>query len=84
MQKPSKARIVLAGVSPETNNGDDTAPAIVTRVWGEHPAGGWTVNLKVLNDGLACEWKTSVVLFSTEDEARAYGIAGACYWPPRT
>lgn len=83
MQAPSLCRIVLAGVTPETNNGADVCPAVITRVWGERPGGGWTVNVKTLNDGLACEWKTSVVLFDTEDEARAYGITGACFWPLR-
>lgn len=33
-QTPSKGRIVLVGVIPETNNGDDVCPAVVTRVWG--------------------------------------------------
>ena len=82
MQKPSKGRIVIAQASPEGNNGDDTCPAVVTRVWGERPDGSWAINLKTLKDGPVDEWKTSVVLFDTEEDARAYGLGG-CFWPPR-
>jgi hypothetical protein len=45
-------------------------------VWGEHPNGGWTVNVRTLNDGPETGWKTSVVLFDTEEQAREYGIGG--------
>ena len=80
---PSVCRMVMCGADVEVNNGADVAPAVITRVWGERPGGGWSVNVKVLNDGLSCEWKTSRILFETEEEARAYGIAGSCFWPPR-
>jgi subtilisin-like proprotein convertase family protein len=82
MQKPSKGRIVIAQVSTEGNNGADTCPAVVTRVWGERPDGSWTINVKALKDGPVDEWKTSVILFETEQDARAYGL-GSCFWPPR-
>ena len=82
MMQPSLARLVIAQTDPKYNNGADVAPAVVTRVWGERPQGGWTINVKVLRDALSEEWKTSVVLFDTEDEARAYG-PGGCWWPPR-
>lgn len=84
MQKPSIARIVLAArVEPTMNNGADTAPAIITRVWGEHPDGGWTVNVRVILDQFSQPlWWTSARLFDTEDEAQAYQ-GQALFWPPR-
>lgn len=82
MQKPSLARMVIAQADPATNNGADVCPAVITRVWGERPDGGWTVNVRTLNDGPDVGWKTSVVLFETEEQAREYGIDG-CWWPPR-
>ncbi|WKU08000.1 hypothetical protein [Micromonospora sp. HUAS LYJ1] len=81
MQKPSPARMVLVIVDPIGNNGSDIAPAVITRVWGEHPAGGWTVNLKTIKDGNVDEWLTSIRLFDTEQQARENGYA--CFWPPR-
>lgn len=76
--KPAVCRIVMVGVNAAGNNGTDVAPAIITRVWSND-----MVNVKVLNDGPACEWKTSVRLFDTEEQAREHGILNACYWPPR-
>jgi hypothetical protein len=75
---PSKGRIVLALVVPEANNGDDTAPAVITRVWNDR-----LVNVKVLGDSMNNEWKTSISLFDTEEEAREKSFGHACFWPPR-
>jgi hypothetical protein len=75
---PSVGCIVMCGVNAAGNNGTDVAPAVITRVWSNE-----MVNVKVFNDGLACEWKTSVHLFDVEEQAREYGILSACYWPPR-
>lgn len=83
MQKPSLARMVIAGVLPTANNGSDVCPAVVTRVWSERPDGSWLVNIKLLNDGPSNEWRTSIYLFETEAEARAHGITVSCFWPPR-
>lgn len=83
MQKPSPARMVMMGIAEHENNGADVCPAVVTRVWGQRPDGGWTVNVRCLPDSTETPWKTSVVLFETEEQARQYGIAGACFWPPR-
>lgn len=83
MQKPSLARMVLAVVDPHFNNGGDVAPAVVTRVGGEHPDGGWIVNLKVHLDATGDEWKTSVRLVDTEEDARALGGRHVAFWPPR-
>lgn len=83
MQTPSLGRVVIAKAEPTQNNGADRAPAVITRVWGEHPQGGWTVNLRVTLDAFTMPtWLTSVRLFDTEDEALAYQ-GPAAYWPPR-
>jgi len=76
--KPSLGCVVITGVSAPENNGSDVAPATVVRVWSDD-----LVNLKVHLDNHTDKWKTSVKLFDTEEEAREYGIAGACFWPPR-
>lgn len=78
-------RVVIVGIDPSRNNGEDVCPAIVTRVWGPDPSnkGIALINVKALNDGPNNEWKTSVILFGTEDAARAHGLANAAYWPPR-
>lgn len=82
---PSLGRIVLAVGGPAVGNGSDTAPAVITRVWGAHPDGGWTVNMTVFPDaGISpAVPATSARLFDTEDEARTYLPATAAYWPPR-
>lgn len=81
MQIPSLGRIVLAVCPQAKSNGADVAPAIITRVWGEHQAGGWTVNVMVLPDSGTPVAATSVRLFEDEEAARANGFAA--YWPPR-
>lgn len=82
--KPSIGRVVIATVNQEMNNWAEFAPAIVTRVWGEHPAGGWTVNLRVLCDSENVLWQTSVRLVDTQDDIPAGSWAGSfAFWPPR-
>ena len=83
MQKPSLARLVLTLVPATENNGSDVAPAVITRTWGAGPDGTDLVNLKVLLDSPVEKWQTSVKLFETEEQARAHGTLGACFWPPR-
>jgi len=73
--KPSIGRIVLVPVDAVINNGADVAPAIITRVWSDT-----CVNVHVLLDGRNTEWKTSVHLFDTAEEA---AVGHSCYWPPR-
>lgn len=75
MMKPSVGRIVLVPADPATNNGASVAPGIITRVWSDT-----LVNVRVLLDGTNTEWKTSVELFNTAEEASG---KHACYWPPR-
>lgn len=77
--KPSVGRIVFTPIAPETNNGQDYAPAMIVRVWNDT-----RVNLRVLHDSENITWKTSVKLCDSEEEARnpdAYGHTA--YWPPR-
>jgi hypothetical protein len=82
MQKPSLGRIVIADVDPAMNNGSDQAPAVITRVWGEHPDGGWTVNLRVFVDSPGAELcKTSVRLF--DEPSVGENRPHTAWWPPR-
>jgi len=82
MQKPSLCRMVIAHVDPALNNGSSEAPAVITRVWGEHPDGGWVVNLRVFVDTPAAPLsKTSVRLL---DGPSVDGAAEhTAWWPPR-
>ena len=80
MMKPSLARMVIASVPEPMNNGADEAPAVITRVWNEHPDGGWVVNLRILCDSENVIWQTSVRLHDEKPENAAPGDA---WWPPR-
>lgn len=81
MQKPSKGRIVLTAVEPSQNNGDDEAVAVITRVWNEHPDGGWVVNLRVLQDSSTMPLSmTSVRLVDERPDGPARHTA---WWPSR-
>lgn len=72
---PTIGRIVLVPMDPATNNGSDVAPAIITRVWSDV-----CINVRVLADGPAVEWRTSVV--QVDDLAEREG--NHCWaWPPR-
>lgn len=68
-------------------NGTDIAPAVITRVWGEHPAGRHIINLRVFPDGTSnVPCMTSVPLFDTEQQARDFvdetpAAPVAAYWP---
>jgi hypothetical protein len=81
---PSKGRIVHVIVDPKTNNGDDYAPAIITRVCNEQ-----AINARVLLDGPDTPWVTSVPLYesrealeSADAQSPALHLFGA-FWPPR-
>jgi hypothetical protein len=80
--QPSLGRIVIAQADPAFNNGSDAAPAIITRVWGDRGDGSWTVNVRIFLDGDETLWKTSWIVFDTEEQAREYG-PGGLWWPPR-
>lgn len=77
---PSIGRVVIASVTSAENNGATEAPAIVTRVWKDHPDGGWLVNLRILCDSENIIWRTSARLY---DEPPASPVLGDCWWPPR-
>lgn len=64
-------------------NGTDVAPAIITRVWGEHPDGGFTVNLTVFPDAALPKPATSMVLYQNEEQARERSQHAAAFWPAR-
>lgn len=82
--KPSLGRIVFTRVDPLMNNGADIAPAVITRVWSDT-----LVNIRVMLDSENPPlWKTSVLLFDSEEDAKgndAEGITAthACWWPPK-
>jgi hypothetical protein len=69
---PTVGRIVLVIVDPDTNNGSEIAPAIITRVWSGNDERA-TVNYRILGEGPASEddWKSSAQLFANEQAARA-------------
>jgi hypothetical protein len=83
VQKPSLARMVIANVDASQNNGSPEAPAVITRVWGEHPEGGWVVNLRVFVDAATMPLsQTSVRLVDEKPEALHEALHKA-WWPPR-
>lgn len=76
-QTPSLGRIVLVPIEPEMNNGADTAPAIITRVWSDT-----TVNVRVLADSECLLWRTSSTYTDNLDE-RGQTHMNYWTWPPR-
>lgn len=82
-QQPTVGRIVHVIGSAAEHNGAAVAPGIITRVWGEHPDGGWTVDLTIFPDAAAPRSSTSARLFDDEATAREYTPSTAAYWPPR-
>lgn len=87
--KPSKGRIVHVAVSPDRNNGADSAPGIITRVWSDT-----MINLRLFADAAPsdAEWMTSVPFYATRADLEAANSqmvmsAGArpplfgAYWP---
>ncbi|TQE35462.1 hypothetical protein [Streptomyces ipomoeae] len=78
-QQPSLGRIVLVAVDPAMNNGADTAPAVITRVWT-----GTSVNVRVLldSDGVP-PWRTSLTHAETLDGLDDQARHRHWMWPPR-
>ncbi len=88
MPKASKGRIVHVIVDPAVNGGDDTAPAVITRVWSDE-----LVNVRLLLDsepvfhGPQGERRTSVPLRESR-EALSEGLGEGqpatfgAFWPP--
>lgn len=83
MRQPQLGDRVYAHTSETTNNGSLVCSASITRVWGQRDDGSWTVNIRLTKDAppAADEWKTSVLLFATHDEAIEHGPS-SCWWPP--
>jgi len=87
MNTATQGRIVSAVGFRATMNGTDTAPALLTRVWGE-PAedGSVTVNATVFPDTGSPVSITSAKLWPDEEAARAslaHTTMTALYWPAR-
>jgi hypothetical protein len=91
-QQLTIGRIVHVYVDPRSNNGADTCPAILTRVWG---SGEMThspvcsVNMRLLldhpsNDPATNEWRTSAQVFASREHAEQYLTTGGggAYVPP--
>lgn len=72
--EPSIGDIVLVPVDPAENNGAAEAPAIVTRVWS-----ATTINARVLHDGEATSWRTSLVYREDFDGVESYPAVWT--WP---
>lgn len=88
-QAPTPGRIVMAVGFLARSNGTDTCPAIITRVWGQAPDGGWTVNATIFRDNAAPNHATSVTLYHDEPAARLkldgqpYETLTVLHWPAR-
>lgn len=76
--------LMVAGIPHDLNNGIDTAPAIITRVWSDT-----CVNVKIFTDGHEDLWRTSIPLFegaghyeTAREEAFAAGASTflGAYW----
>ena len=94
--KPSLGRTVHVRMDPRENNGADTAPAIITRVWAHESTDTrglprYLVNVRVLSDTSANpELRTSVYLYElrpSDDELEEhYPTLEArrivAFWPP--
>lgn len=65
---PTIGRIVHVLMAPDSNNGSDVAPAVITRVWSDT-----CVNLRVLRDGYPGpeEWLTSWSLHESREALEA-------------
>ena len=85
MPRPTLGRTVTVyGLS---SNGALEHPAVITRVWSDRDTAGGpvAVNLTIFPDFADPVYRSSVMLYETDQEARAscHGIQGAiaAYWP---
>ena len=66
---PAKAQMLEVFTDPRHNNGDDTAPAVVTRVWTDR-----MVSVRVFRDGPCspdCTDRATVLAYGSREEAEA-------------
>lgn len=73
----------MVRVDPAINNGSPEAPGVITRVFGEHPQGGWVINVRVFVDAdVSPPSKTSIQLLDEQpaDDDQHRHVA---WWPPR-
>lgn len=79
-QLPSLGRIVIVPMDPAKNNGANTAPAIITRVWNDT-----MVNVRVQPDTASTFMRTSVELADTVPTVDDGGLVPHVWsWPART
>ena len=86
MQQASMGRIVIVPVNPQDpgTNGQTEAPAMITAVSAQ-PDGRTLVNVRVMLDGPALEWRTSQELLAeAPQDVVKYAAGGIAWWPPRT
>lgn len=90
--QPTQGRIVIVSGTSVRSNGCDTAPAIVTRAWGQREDGAWVINATVLPDAGTPKALTSVALYAGAAEVEAARDAlpehtresvTLAYWPSR-
>lgn len=93
-QQLTIGRIVHVYVDPRSNNGADTCPAILTRVWGTGSlvddnglVAVASVNMRLLldhpsNDLATQEWRTSAQVFASRGHADAFLEATAAQNAP--
>jgi hypothetical protein len=88
---PAVGAPIFVRLEPETNNGSDLAPGIITRVWEHgHDAGGrerYLVNYRIFEDGNNVSWITSGQYYKDAETANdAYdgndAPARFACWPP--
>lgn len=87
-QVPTKGRVVIAEGLRARSNGDDSAPAMITRVWSRRDADkAWLVNVTIFVDAAGPNIATSVYLYESADAARnalaENPHATVLYWPER-
>lgn len=66
---PAKGATVLTFADPRHNNGDDTAPAVVTRAWTDR-----MVSVRIFHDGPCspdCTDRATVLTYGSREEALA-------------
>ena len=71
---PRVGDVVLVAADPALNNGAEQAPAVITRVWSST-----VVNARVLYDGNAVTWHTSLNYVDTLDGVAPDALAWT--WP---
>jgi hypothetical protein len=89
VQTPTQGRIVIVEGDLVSSNGADTAPAIVTRTWGQNSDGTHTINATTFPDNSPSRVVSSIRLYPDREAAmsgdarKSFEGATVAYWPPR-